>query len=280
MNAITSVPVRRRVQTFLKHIGLYERLKASRIYDFYWSFAGPQWIIDRAKEVEFYRKTLAGLEKGDLIFDIGANEGWVTDVFLRLGARIVAVEPDETNADLVKGKFLRNRIFPKPVKVENKAVSDKTGEMTMWIESANSALNTLNAKWADTLRHNTGRFGQPMSFAIQKSVKTTTLEDLISEHGSPFFIKIDVEGHEMNVLRGLRRPVPYLSFEVNLPEFEAEGVECINMLEGLKTDGLFNYTADIRRGLAFERWLPRREFLGAFERCEAPAIEIFWRTRV
>ena len=41
----------------------------------------------------------------------------------------------------------------------------------------------------------------------------TTLDALIARHGRPAFIKIDVEGYEAEVLDGLSRAVPALSFE-------------------------------------------------------------------
>ena len=39
-----------------------------------------------------------------------------------------------------------------------------------------------------------------------ETVPVTTLDALIAEHGPPRFVKIDVEGHEAEVLRGLSRP--------------------------------------------------------------------------
>ena len=44
-------------------------------------------------------------------------------------------------------------------------------------------------------------------------VPVTTLDDLIERHGMPSFIKLDVEGFEVEALAGLTRPVPALSFE-------------------------------------------------------------------
>jgi FkbM family methyltransferase len=278
MNLMASLPLKRSVQFFLKNIGLYERLKMSRVYDFYWSFVDPHWLADRAKEVEFYRTTLSGFQKGNIIFDIGANDGYKTDVFLRLGAKVVAVEPDDANIKILKGKFLENRIFPRRVTVEGKAVSDRGGQMTMWIDAPGSALNTLNPKWADTLRNNSSRFGHRLDFAQMITVLTTTLENLIGEHGVPFYIKIDVEGHEQNALRGLNKSVPYISFEVNLPEFREEGLKCIRLLTELNSEGEFNYVADCRRGLARKSWRPSNEFVPVFEQCREPVVEIFWRS--
>jgi FkbM family methyltransferase len=265
-------------QTFLKRIGLYQRLKSSCVYDFYWAFANRQLLDDRAKEVEFYKRTLQGFRKGNLIFDIGANEGHKTDIFLRLGAKVVAVDPDEANQEALRQRFLKHRLIPKTVSIEGKAVSDNIAVKTMWIDAPGSAKNTLDPKWVETLRNDPKRFGYRLNFAGEKKVQTTTLEKLMATHGVPFFIKIDVEGHEPNVLGGMNRPVPYLSFEVNLPEFKVEGLQCMNILNQISTNGEFNCTVDCRRGLMFEDWMPQREFERVFDQCKEASIEVFWRT--
>jgi FkbM family methyltransferase len=279
MNATAPASLKHQAQGFLKRIGWYERLKASRMYDLYWSFADPHWIKDRMQEEKFYRTVLSGFKRGDVIFDIGANEGCKTDIFLRLGARVVSVEPDESNVEIIRGKFLKNRIFRKPVTVEAKAVSDRIGSVPMFVQAPGSALNTLSPKWAKTLKNDDARFSQHLEFAAEKTVETTTIENLIAQYGVPFYIKIDVEGHEVNVIRGLKRPVPFLSFEVNLPEFKEEGLECIRLLGGLVSDGEFNYSSDCGAGLEFSSWMPRHKFLDAFNECKKSSVEIFWRTR-
>jgi FkbM family methyltransferase len=261
-------------------VGLYQRLKSSFAYDFYWAFANQPLLEDRAKEVEFYKKTLQGFRKGNLIFDIGANAGYKTDIFLRLGARVVAVDPDDENQQVLRQRFLKYRLRPKRVDIESKAVSDAIAIKTMFIDVPGSAKNTLNPKWVQTLRTDANRFGQRLDFAGKKKVETVTLEKLIATHGIPFFIKIDVEGHEPSVLRGLNRPVPYLSFEVNLPEFKLEGLQCINILHEIAADGQFNYAVDCQRGLIVEQWMAQRQFTRLFEQCEEASVEVFWRTAV
>ncbi len=272
-------------QALLKRVGVYQRFKSSYLYDFYWSIfywsiADRRLIDDRGTEVEFYRKTLKGFQTGDVIFDVGANQGQKTYIFLRLGAKVVAAEPDERSQSILKQNFLRYRFIKKPVVIVGKALGDQNGAATMWVDEPGSAQNTLNPKWVETLRTNSSRFGKSLEFGEKRKVETITLDELIRDHGQPFYVKIDVEEYEPAVLRGLRTPVPYVSFEVNLPEFRPEALECIELLEDLAAQGDFNYAPDCQRGLAFERWLPKEEFVDVLNDCREPCIEVFWRAPV
>lgn len=255
---------------------LYQRLKTSLLGDLSRRLSnGGEEFLRRAAEVKFYRSVLQGLRKGDLIFDIGANGGDKADLFLRLGAHVVAVEPDEGNQVALAQRFLRLRLVKRPVIVVPKAVSDSIRNEVMWIDAPGSALNTLSRKWVDTLRTDDSRFGTTLNFGQERSIETTTLEEIIESYGAPFYVKVDVEGHEAAVLRGLHRPIPYLSFEVNLPEFKAEGLECIERLNQIDTNTTYNYTTDCTVGLALTKWVGRSDFVAVFERLTDPSVEVF-----
>lgn len=260
---------------------LRNRLKSSSIRRAFWAVARKKSLALRRQEEDFYRKLLFGFRPGDTIFDIGANEGAKADIFLKLGARVVALEPDSACQTILRDRFLRYRVRPGKITLVSSAVSDKRGTEEMWIDGPGSAVNTMSRKWADHLKENKDsfKFGHcGMQFNHSKLVETTTVADLVKLYGAPFFIKIDVEGHELSVLRGMQEPVPFLSFEVNLRAFRREGIRCVEFLGQLKPGGSFNYTADCCAGLALGDWLRVEEFGPVLESCTDETVEVFWKS--
>jgi FkbM family methyltransferase len=198
-------------------------------------------------------------------------------MFLRLGATVVAVEPDERSQTILEQKFLTHRLKKMPLHIVAKAVSDRSSVTRMWVDAPGSAKNTLSEKWAAVLRNDENRFGHRLGFDHSRTVETISMEGLIEAYGTPFFVKIDVEGHELKVLEGLKRSVPYLSFEVNLPEFRSEGIRSIEVLDALSVQGEFNYASDCRVGLAMKQWCRAQEFASVLNRCTDASIEVFWK---
>jgi FkbM family methyltransferase len=257
---------------------IYQRLRASPAYDMYWRLARPAVLRSRDEEVLFYRRLLQDLEPHGLIFDIGANHGYKVDIFLRLGARVLAVDPDPANVAVLRAKFEHLRLTTLPVTIVPKAISDRAGEIAFWMDQPGSAKNTVSQKWADSLRSDASRFGQALQFARSITVACSTLGELVAAYGAPHFVKIDVEGHELQVISGMNAPVPYLSFEVNLPDFLDEGIQCVWKLQDLCSESKFNYATTLSAGLRLSSWLPAAEFLDVLHRCREASIEIFCRS--
>ena len=75
---------------------------------------------------------------------------------------------------------------------------------------------------------------------------------MIATHGQPRFIKIDVEGFEAEVVRGLSQSVPALSFEWT-PEYLAATHDCFAHLAGLGF-AQANYSLGESMRFALDQW--------------------------
>lgn len=262
----------------LRSLGLYDWLKEdSVVYDLYRYVRDGTPLGWRAKEVAFYRELLAGQGRPLLVFDLGAHRGRTTRAFLKLGARVVAVEPDERSRSILTRRFRAGRPGSR-VTLIGKAASDSERRETLWVAEPGAGINTLSEKWVGILRRNPGKLGIACDFPKRQPVSTTTLDALIGAHGTPHYVKIDVEGHEAAVLRGLTRPVPIVSFEANLPEFRPEAMDCVWLLDRLAPGGTFNVTiGDSHLGFAAADWQPAEKIRVLLRALDEAPVEVYWR---
>ena len=143
----------------------------------------------------------------DLVFDIGAHVGDRVASFRRLGARVVAVEPQPALHRTLRLLYGRDsQVTLVPV-----AVGRVSGTAEMKINPGNPTISTLSDAFIAASHGASGWQGETWPQAINVSV--TTLGALIAAHGRPAFIKLDVEGFEAEALAGLSQVVPALSFE-------------------------------------------------------------------
>jgi FkbM family methyltransferase len=190
----------------------------------------PAAQAQRRRMLAFYGQFI---KSGDQVFDVGANIGNRTDVFLSLGARVVAVEPQPLCL-----KHLRRRFGKNPrVSLVDKALGAQAGRTEMHVSDADM-ISSLSADWIAKVRAS-GRFGGHR-WDKTVTVDVTTLDALIQEFGSPVFCKIDVEGYEFEVLRGLSRSLAMISFEFT-PEALEPALASIRRLTQLGP-AEFNYS--------------------------------------
>jgi len=255
------------VKNILKKLRVFNQLKYSAFGDLYYNwFNRPQYKATQ-KELAFYQSFLSSCK---LIFDIGANDGHKTVVFKKLANKVVACDPDPYNIKILHIRFGKNNA----VTIEPFAITDYIGECSFYIQQPGSPLNSINPQWKTILEeHNNNRWAEPIAFSkITLKAKTTTLDALIEKHGLPDFIKIDVEGNEQNVLKGLSHPVNYISFEVLLPEFLNEAINCLNLLLSIHKNYRFNYSVD--ETIILQEFLDYENFIMLLKTLTIPHLEI------
>ena len=218
---------------------------------------------------DFYRKLLGASHP--LIFDIGANIGDHTDIFRHVCKQVICVEPDATNYRILKARFPGKRVT-----ILRKAVSDKNGIAEFHIESEGSAYNTLSEKWVTILEDkDLTRYDRPTKFVDTVQVETVTLDNLIQQYGKPDFIKIDVEGFELAVIKGLTQAVPLIAIECNLPEFLDETLAIIAYLNNLDNRYVFNYGGEHQFYL--DEYVPAEKMLEIIRTTDFRFLELYAR---
>jgi len=215
-----------------------------------------EWILAiqerfrRRRRILFYSKFVS---PGDLCFDVGANVGNRTDILLRLGARVIAIEPQSECLVELKRKFGSN-----PNVILIKAGLDEVeNEYRTILKSEQSGISSMSEEWIKTVKAS-GRFGKE-KWTDHEQVQVTTLDALISKYGLPSFCKIDVEGYELNVIKGLSNPIRTISFEFT-PEIMEPAVGAIKHLQTLGPYE-FNYSIGESMQLSLGNWVDSQEII-------------------
>ena len=216
-------------------------VKLRRMQRFYAQFVGP----------------------GDLCFDIGAHVGNRLFVWSRLGARVIGVEPQPLCMGLLRRWYGRS---PNITLVEE-AVGAARGRQTLWVSEQTPTVTTLSRPWIDAVQQ-TESFAQ-VRWERAVTVDVTTLDDLIDRYGEPAFCKIDVEGYELEALRGLTRPLPVLSFEY-IAATRDLALGCVERLNQLG-DYEFNWSQGEQHRWQSARWLPADDMRAWLARLDVDA---------
>lgn len=186
--------------------------------------------VRNQRATQMYRRIL---KPGDLAFDIGANMGLRTATMRSVGARVVSVEPQRHCAEALRNRFRNDR----SVIVEPLALGKERGQLRLKTVPGMTTISTLSEKWP-----NMPHFSSYFKNFEEETVQVITLDELIQRYGVPAFCKIDVEGYEPEVLAGLSRPVPMISFEYYRPLLE--NVElCVMQLSRIGNPR-FNYAIE------------------------------------
>lgn len=177
-------------------------------------------------------------EKDNWVLDIGANEGLVTKFLLNWGHRCLAVEPDDELFSELE-KIISD--YPERAILEKCAASDSEGKAELYIGNE-KGFNTLEKCFAENLDM---RFDKRRG---EKVVPLKTLKSILEKHqiGKASLLKMDIEGHKLNALKGLgwdkTKDVKYIFVEIEkrVPQ-KAKGLLYYLFANGFKYGLVFQH---------------------------------------
>lgn len=237
-------------------------LKQSPVYPVYCAYIRPHlvrrkllkqfhaWSEDDEKRLAFYQQFV---KPGDIVFDVGANVGNRTKVFLKLEAHVVGFEPQQMCADFLSEVLTDHARFT----LIRKALGSTVGEGQMLI-SGHHTISSMSPQWVETVKQS-GRFGKEQ-WGAKQLVQVTTLDRAIGDYGRPSFMKIDVEGYEYEVLSGLTEPIHVVSIEFT-PEYLSNTFKCIDHLCSLADKVEFQISLGESMHWHLPKWVSRSEVM-------------------
>ena len=201
---------------------------------------------DRARTRRMDELNAQFVKAGSLAFDIGAHVGDRTASYRRLGAKVVTVEPQRPMFRALRMFFGQDA----NVHLHHVAIGAEPGQTIFYVNSANPTTSTAAKAlveaapaamaWADQV------------WDAEMTVEVMTLDQLIAKHGRPDFVKIDVEGFEADVLKGLSHPLPAISFEFTTLQRDV-AIDALQILDCL---GQYKFTYSLGEShvMAQDHW--------------------------
>lgn len=158
------------------------------------------------------------LQPGMTVLDIGANIGYYAIMEAKVvgvTGKVIAIEPSPKNIHLLKRNLSLNQCHH--VKVMPGAVSDRGGQREFYLSSA-SNLHTF---------HNQGSAIHQLT-GETIIVTTYSVMEVMADHGKPDLIRMDVEGHEVEIINGLLSAIqhhawsPMILFETHITRYSKD----------------------------------------------------------
>lgn len=141
-----------------------------------------------------------------LIFDVGANNGDDTAFYLAKGFKVVSIDADSTLCSQMKERF-EKEIAAGRCSIVNSGIGDSHATKTFY--------RNPHKDWSSFLKNSKATSGGQFD-AVNVDIRP--LSEILSEHGLPYYMKLDIEGYELPALHGadlVKFKPPHLSFEIN-----------------------------------------------------------------
>ncbi len=211
----------------------------------------------------FYFDLLGSSSK--LIFDIGANVGERSAVFLTISKKVIAVEANENLSKVLRSRFSKSNVI-----VINKGCSNSDEPLKLMIPE-NHLVSTFSSDFISYKKDTNSSF----NWDKIQMIECTTLDQLIQEYGIPDFCKIDVEGYERFVIEGLNRKIGLISFEMNYPKFLDDTKFSISKLGSLGYKE-FNFSFGESLEFVSPAWMNKNEMIKFFDQPPVSTMDSFY----
>ena len=201
------------------------------------------------EQLKFYSQFFS---KNDLVFDVGANTGSRTKLFLNLNAKVICYEPQPNLFEHLKSYLKQN----KKCLIKNLGLGDYRGSQILNISDAH-VLSSMSERWINATK-DSGRFAQ-YNWDTKIKVDISTLDIEIARHGMPTYVKIDVEGYELEVLKGLSEPIKFISIEFTAEDTQ-QSIACMEKLQELG-NYQYNFSEGETHFFENDKWFTKKQLL-------------------
>ena len=224
-----------------------------------WLIKSP-WLFEKvclalgkqSQELMIMRRIV---QRGDNVFDIGANLGQFTfhlGYMVGRNGSVHAFEPLPSTFRTLTKNALQNPI-PGRLFLNNCALSDKPGTVTMFVPKGDITQAALAvhyvASWSPAK--------DKQEPEVHEGITASTLDEYIAQHGiaNVSFIKCDVEGAELLVFRGAKRLLsqpwpPILFVEIYDPWMRDFGYQSRDLFDYLAKTGRYSFFHISENGLS------------------------------
>ncbi|MEM3814460.1 MAG: FkbM family methyltransferase [Thermoproteus sp.] len=165
----------------IKHDGmiLFARAKSDDIV--HYSYSAKPWTHKWFKP-----------RKGEVVVDCGSSVGAFTMMALKMGATVYAFEPEPSTFMVLRRNIEINNFSSAVVK--NKALSNRSGTFTFYAPKHFTGTSSFNKDWVKTV--------EKLDEVSEINVEVTTLDEELKDLSVINWLLIDVEGHELELLKG------------------------------------------------------------------------------
>ncbi len=167
-------------------------------------------FVHQKRIIKFFKKNKVKIQN---FIDVGSHKGLYTDLFMQNYNinKVVMFEPQIKIFNFLKKKYTKN----KKIKILNYAVSNKNNFRNLQLNhhDLTTTLSTFNKKNL-YLKVKTLLFGVEKMTYQKVKIKTVRLVDILKKNkiSQVDLLKVDTEGHELEVLEGLKKKINQIQF--------------------------------------------------------------------